>query len=133
MSANGITYDPTDPYAEQFTSSWSRIRAITAHAPRVQLSTGSATLYTVLADPVEGMSSTLMPEYLVLEGQVLGGITIDLPNRKWLAIKAAHFAPKGKRERVARALAALKRATFSFGLDATTVKAIAEDPDLEYL
>jgi hypothetical protein len=97
------------------------------------LSTGSATLYAVLPDAVEGVPSARERKYLIVGGREIGGLLIDLPNRKWQAAKGAHFALAGKRERIRKALAALERATFSSGLDAATVRWIAEDPDLEDL
>ena len=58
-------------------------------------------------------------------------ISIDIRNRKWLELKWQHFSQLGRKERIARALAALHRATISCNLDPRMVKWIAEDPDLE--
>ncbi len=53
--------------------------------------------------------------------------------RKFLALKRAHFREEGKEERIRKALEALKKATVDYGLDADTVRWIAESPDLEDL
>ena len=99
---------------------------------RLQLSTGSATLVTVVPDHVEGAWPAQSENYLVVEGTSLGNVlNVDLPNRKWLRVKWSHFARAGREQRIAKALAALDRASVSYDLDAQTVEWIAEDPDLE--
>ena len=99
---------------------------------RLQLSTGSATLVTVVPDRVESVWIAQSENYLVVEGTSLGNVlNVDLANRKWLQVKWSHFARVGREQRIAKALAALDRASVSYDLDAQTVEWIAEDPDLE--
>lgn len=109
-----------------------RIEAAPKPGLTVQLSTGSASLTTVVSDPVDEASSARGREYLVLGGRGVGTpLSIDPTNRKWLKLRWAHFPREGREARVQRALAAIESAVAAFGLDAATLREIAEDPDLE--
>jgi hypothetical protein len=48
-------------------------------------------------------------------------------------LKAKHFRPKGREERIAKALEVLKRRGPTFKLDRATVKWIAPDVEIENL
>jgi hypothetical protein len=52
---------------------------------------------------------------------------------KLAKLKAKHFTPKGRKERIAKALQILEAPTPGFSLNRETLKWIAEDADLEYL
>ena len=57
----------------------------------------------------------------------------DTAKAKLAKLKAKHFAPESRKERVAKALQILEAPTPSFSLDRETLKWIAEDAELEYL
>jgi len=52
---------------------------------------------------------------------------------KLAELKARHFTPKGREQRIAKALEILKRPGPTFKLDRKTVKWIAQDVELENL
>ena len=55
----------------------------------------------------------------------------ETANGKLAELKAKHFTPEGREERIAKALQALEMPARSFTLDRETWKWIAEDADLE--
>ncbi|MGH7847199.1 MAG: hypothetical protein ACREQW_18795 [Candidatus Binatia bacterium] len=57
----------------------------------------------------------------------------DIAEAKLAKLKAKHFTPEGRKERIAKALQILEAPTASFSLDRETWKWIAEDADLEDL
>ncbi len=59
--------------------------------------------------------------------------TSTRPNPAFLKLKRAHFRKEGREERIQKAVRALKKATSGCGLDADTVRWLAESPDLEDL
>ncbi|HZA52918.1 MAG TPA: hypothetical protein VE616_01600 [Candidatus Udaeobacter sp.] len=52
---------------------------------------------------------------------------------KLAELKAKHFRPKGREERIAKALEILERRGPTFKLDRATVKWIAQDVEIENL
>ena len=57
----------------------------------------------------------------------------DTAKAKLTKLKAKHFTPEGRKDRIAKALQILEASTPGFALDRETLKWIAEDADLEYL
>jgi hypothetical protein len=57
----------------------------------------------------------------------------ETTNGKLAELKAKHFTPEGREERIAKALQALEMPAPGFTLDRETWKWIAEDADLEDL
>jgi hypothetical protein len=57
----------------------------------------------------------------------------ETANGKLAELKAKHFTPEGREERIAKALHALEARSPGFTLDRETWKWIAEDADLEDL
>jgi len=57
----------------------------------------------------------------------------ETANGKLAELKARHFTPEGREERIAKALQALEMPAAGFPLDRETWKWIAEDADLEDL
>ena len=58
---------------------------------------------------------------------------LNIGKQKLAELKAKHFTPEGREERIAKALQTLEAPTPGFTLDYETWKWIAEDPDLEDL
>lgn len=59
--------------------------------------------------------------------------THEPPKDKLAELKAKHFTPKGRKQRIAKALEILNRPGPSFKLDRETVMWIAQDIDIENL
>jgi hypothetical protein len=57
----------------------------------------------------------------------------DTSKDKLLELKAKHFTPEGREERIAKALEILSRSGPTFKLDKETVKWIAQDVEIENL
>lgn len=57
----------------------------------------------------------------------------EMPKDKLADLKARHFRPKGRQERIAKALEILNRPGPTFKLDRATVKWIAQDVEIENL
>ena len=57
----------------------------------------------------------------------------EKPKDRLAELKAKHFSPKGREQRIAKALETLKRPGPTFKLDRDTVKWIAQDAEIEYL
>jgi hypothetical protein len=57
----------------------------------------------------------------------------DTAKAKLAKLKAKHFTPEGRKERIAKALEILEMPMPGFALDRETLKWIAENADLEYL
>jgi hypothetical protein len=57
----------------------------------------------------------------------------ETANGKLAGLKAKHFTPEGREERIAKALQVLETLPPSFALDRETWKWLAEDADLEDL
>jgi hypothetical protein len=55
------------------------------------------------------------------------------PNPAFLKLKRARLRKEGREERIQKALRALEKATLDYGLDADTIRWLAESPDLEGL
>jgi hypothetical protein len=56
----------------------------------------------------------------------------ETPKEKLAELKAKHFRPKGREDRIAKALEILNRPGPTFKLDRETVKWIAQDADIEH-
>jgi hypothetical protein len=57
----------------------------------------------------------------------------ETPKDKLAELKAKHFTPKGREQRIAKALEILNRPGPTFKLDRETVKWIAQDVEIENL
>lgn len=57
----------------------------------------------------------------------------ETANGKLAELKAKHFTPEGREERIAKALQLLETPVLGFTLDRETWKWVAEDADLEDL
>ena len=57
----------------------------------------------------------------------------ETPKGKLAELKARHFKPRGREERIAKALEILNRSAPPFKLDRATVKWIAQDVEIENL
>ncbi len=53
------------------------------------------------------------------------------PTQRLLTLKHSRFSPAGRRERVRAALRGLEEAVTNYGLDANTMRWLAEESDLE--
>jgi len=60
-------------------------------------------------------------------------VSKEIAKQKLAELKAKHFTPEGRKDRIAKALRALETARFGFALDQETWKWLAEDADLEDL
>lgn len=55
----------------------------------------------------------------------------DTPRDRLAELKAKHFTPQGRKERIAKALEILSRPGPTFKLDKETVRWVAQDADIE--
>jgi len=55
----------------------------------------------------------------------------ETPKDRLAALKARHFTPKGREDRIAKALEILSRPGPTFKLDKETVRWIAQDVEIE--
>lgn len=55
----------------------------------------------------------------------------DTPRDRLAELKAKHFTPEGRKERIAKALEILSRPGPTFKLDRETVRWVAQDADIE--
>lgn len=55
----------------------------------------------------------------------------DTPRDRLAEVKAKHFTPQGRKERIAKALEILSRPGPTFKLDKETVRWVAQDADIE--
>jgi len=55
----------------------------------------------------------------------------DTPRDRLAELKAKHFTPHGRKERIAKALEILSRPGPTFKLDKETVRWVAQDADIE--
>jgi len=84
--------------------------------------------------PHSGYSETLVAASnpaLAGGGQETMALAAYAARQRWLQLKRSHFKREGRQARVEAALKALEEAAFDYGLDAETVRWIAEDADLE--
>jgi len=58
-------------------------------------------------------------------------ISKDTPRDKLAELKAKHFTPEGRKERIAKALEILSRPGPRLKLDKETVRWVAQDADIE--
>ena len=58
-------------------------------------------------------------------------ISKDTPRDSLAELKAKHFTPQGRKERIAKALEILSRPGATFKLDKETVKWVAQDVEIE--